>query len=55
MQSMGYTKVKGDSNMDILIFIVVVLVVTGVVLKKYKPDTYNKIKDNIKNITKHPF
>ena len=41
--------------MDILIFIVVVLAVIGVGLKKYKPDTYNKIKDNIKNIGKHPF
>ena len=55
MLVMDYTKVKGDSNMDILIFIVVVLVVIGVGLKKYKPDTYNQIKDNIKNITKHPF
>ena len=36
--------------MDILIFIVVVLAVIGVGLKKYKPETYNKIKDNIKNI-----
>ena len=41
--------------MDILIFIVVALAVIGVGLKKYKPDTYNKIKDNIKNIAKHPF
>jgi hypothetical protein len=41
--------------MDILIFIVVVLAVIGVGLKKYKPETYNKIKDNIKNIGKHPF
>tara|TARA_R100001015_G_C4562103_1_gene121760 strand:+ start:559 stop:684 length:126 start_codon:yes stop_codon:yes gene_type:complete len=41
--------------MDILIFIVVALAVIGVGLKKYKPDTYNQIKDNIKNITKHPF
>ena len=41
--------------MDILIFIVVVLAVIGVGLKKYKPETYNKIKHNIKNIGKHPF
>ena len=41
--------------MDILIFIVVALAVFGVGLKKYKPDNYNQIKDNIKNITKHPF
>ena len=41
--------------MDILTFIVVVLAVIGVGLKKYKPDTYNQIKDNIKNIAKHPF
>tara|TARA_Y100000114_G_scaffold71399_1_gene65365 strand:- start:174 stop:299 length:126 start_codon:yes stop_codon:yes gene_type:complete len=41
--------------MDIFIFIIVLLVIVGVGLKKFKPDTYNNIKHNIKNITKEPF
>ena len=58
MLNMAYTgklKRKGDNNMDIFIFIVVVLSVVGVGLKKYKPETYDRIKNNIKNIGKHPF
>ncbi len=55
MQSMGYIKVKGDNDMDIFIFIVVVLAVVGVGLKKYKPEVYDRIKNNIKNIGKDPF
>jgi hypothetical protein len=54
-QSMDYTKVNGGKDMDIFIFIVVVLAVIGVGLKKYKPETYDRIKNNIKNIGKHPF
>tara|TARA_Y100000401_G_scaffold80528_1_gene65927 strand:- start:475 stop:600 length:126 start_codon:yes stop_codon:yes gene_type:complete len=41
--------------MDIFVFIIVLLVIVGVGLKKFKPDTYNNIKNNIKNITKEPF
>ena len=55
MQSMDYTKVNGGKNMDIFIFIVVILAVIGVGLKKYKPETYERIKNNIKNIGKDPF
>ena len=55
MLSMDYTKVNGGKNMDIFIFIVVILAVIGVGLKKYKPETYERIKNNIKNIGKDPF
>ena len=48
-------KRKGDNNMDIFIFLVVLLVITGLGSKKFKPETYNNIKHNIKNITKEPF
>ena len=48
-------KRKGNKNMDIFVFIIVLLVIVGVGLKKFKPDTYNNIKNNIKNITKEPF
>ena len=55
MLVMDYTKVNGGKNMDIFIFIVVVLAVVGEGLKKYKPETYDRIKNNIKNIGKDPF
>ena len=55
MLVMDYIKVNGGKDMDIFIFIVVVLAVIGVGLKKYKPETYDKIKNNIKNIGKDPF
>ena len=48
-------KRKGNKSMDIFIFIIVLLVIVGVGLKKFKPETYNNIKHNIKNITKEPF
>ncbi len=48
-------KRKGNKSMDIFIFIIVLLVILGVGLKKFKPETYNNIKHNIKNITKEPF
>ncbi len=55
MLVMDYTKRKGDNNMDIFIFLIVMIAVISVGLKKYKPETYNQIKDNIKNIWTHPF
>ena len=38
--------------MGTLILIVVIVVVGGVVLKKYKPDTFNSVKDKVLSLVK---
>jgi len=38
--------------MDTLILIVVITVVSGALLKKYKPDTFNSIKDKVLSLVK---
>jgi|7_EtaG_2_1085326.scaffolds.fasta_scaffold67310_4 hypothetical protein len=38
--------------MDTLILLVVIVVVGAVVLKKYKPDTYNSLKDKVLSLVK---
>ncbi len=38
--------------MDTLILIVVIAVIGGVVLKKYKPDTFNSVKDKVLSLVK---
>ena len=38
--------------MDTFLLIVVIVVLVGVVLKRYKPDTFNSIKDKVLSLVK---